>query len=90
MARAHEHPGASVTISLDLNDPNAQKLAKLAKKLMLPTMKIHTSGLVTKTGMKIPDNTDEFIEEIRKVVGDEIMADLGNDLRRQIDTIIKE
>jgi hypothetical protein len=85
-AKAHveKNPGASVTISLDLNDPNARKLAEFAKKLMLPTTKIHASGLVTKSGMAIPERADEFIAALRGVVGDEIMDDLATDLAEQV------
>ena len=83
-AKVEQTPGASVTISLDLRDPNTQKLAAFAKKLMLPTTKIHASGLVTKTGIAIPERADEFIEALRKVVGDEIMDDLATDLNAQI------
>jgi hypothetical protein len=78
-----QNPGAKVTISLDLNDPKAKKLAALAKKLMLPTTKVHGSGLVTRTGMHVTENAEVFIEELRKVVGDEIVDDLRDDLLAQ-------
>jgi len=73
-----------VTISLDLNDPRAQKLSELAKKLMLPTTKIHTSGLITSTGMPIPERTGEFIEALRKEFGDELVGSLIGDLNAQM------
>lgn len=73
-----------VTISLDLNDPRAERLSKLAKKLMLPTTKIHTSGLITNTGMVIPGRASEFIEMLRKEIGDDIMNELAGDLDAQI------
>jgi len=73
-----------VTISLDLSDPRAQRLAELAKKLLLPTTKIHKTGLTTKTGMIIPERAEEFIEVLRREVGDEVMDDLASDLRAQI------
>lgn len=72
-----------VTISLDLNDPKAQRLATLAKKLLLPTTKIHKSGLVTKTGAVLPGRAEEFIETLAKEVGDDVMRDLLLDLRAQ-------
>jgi hypothetical protein len=83
-ADAQANPGASVTISLDLSDPNVQKLAEFAKKLMLPTTKIHASGLMTKTGMDIPERAEDFITALRKTVGDEIMNELADDLTAQI------
>ena len=78
------NPGASITVSLDLNDPNVQKLAKFAKKLLLPTTKIHASGLVTKTGVEIPERAEDFVDALRKVVGDEIMDELQGDLNAQL------
>ena len=82
--QAQENPGASVTISLDLNDPDVQKLAKFAKKLMLPTTRIRKSGLVTKTGMAIPERAEDFIDALRKLVGNEIIEELQDDLSAQL------
>jgi len=85
--KVQETPGASVTISLDLRDPDVQKLSKFAKKLLLPTTVIRDSGLVTQQGMPAtPERADAFIEELRKIVGDAIMNELSDDLRRQIET----
>ena len=83
-AQVQANPGASVTVSLDLDDPKAQTLIKFAKKLMLPTTKIRASGLTIKTGMEISENADEFIEELRKIVGDEVMDELSEDLLQQM------
>lgn len=86
-AKVQESPEASVTISLDLSDPKVKKLSKFAKKLLLPTTIVRTSGLTTQQGMPTtPERTDAFIEELRKVVGDAIMAELSDDLRRQMES----
>lgn len=88
--QVEQNPRAKVTISLDLNDPNAKKLAALAKKLMLPTTKVHGSGLVTKTGMHIAENAEVFIEELRKLVGNEVVDDLRDDLIAQFNATSRD
>lgn len=80
-----ENPGASVTISLPLDDPRAQLLAKFARKLMIPTTKIRASGLTTRTGIASPNNAVDFLEELRKTVGDELFNELMTDLGGQVE-----
>jgi hypothetical protein len=85
-AEVQKNPEASVTISLDLRDPKVQKLSKFAKKLLLPTTVVRSSGLTTQQGMPTtPERTDAFIEELRKIVGDAIMNELSDDLRQQFE-----
>lgn len=83
------NPGASVTISLPLDDSNSQQLAAFARKLMIPTVKIRQSGLTTRTGIEHSGNAEEFLAELRKVIGEELFTDLMSDLGGQL-AIIQE
>jgi len=80
-----QETGASVTISLSLDDPRAKKLVAFARKLMLPTTRIRDSGLVTTTGIASAETTDEFLGKLRQVIGDELFSELMNDLGGQIE-----
>lgn len=73
----------SVTLSLDLSTPEGQRLAALAQRLLIPTTKHHKSGLVTKTGISNPDASQEFFEQVRCAVGDEVFFEVMNNLRQQ-------
>ena len=81
--KVQEDPTISVTISLPLDDPRAQKLAAFARKLMIPTTKIHASGLTTQTGIDYEANSQEFLEELHKTLGEELYAELMTNLGGQ-------
>lgn len=83
--RVQEDPDATVTISLPLDDHRAQALLKFARKLMIPTTKIHPSGLTTRTGVDHSSNTEEFLVELNKTLGDELYYELMSDLDGQLD-----
>jgi hypothetical protein len=83
--KVQEDPDATVTISLPLDDPRAQKLVGFARKLMIPTTKIRASGLTTQTGIDCSDNSLEFLEELRKTLGDELYEELMADMGGQIE-----
>lgn len=73
----------SVTISLPRDHPDAQALLAFAKKLMLPTTTIRESGLITKTGIESGEAADEFLMELRKVIGEEMFSELLGSLSSQ-------
>jgi hypothetical protein len=82
--KAQQGEAPSVTISLPRDDPRAQQLLAFAQKLMLPTTKVLDSGLITKTGTDSAEQTDLFLKELRRVVGDELFNTLMNDLDSQV------
>ena len=82
--RVQEDPDATVTISLPLDDYRAETLLKFARKLMIPTTRIHESGLTTQTGISRASNTEEFLIELNKTLGDELYYELMVDLKGQL------
>ena len=60
------------------------KLRAVAKKLLLPTTTIRKSGLVTKTGIQDKARAEEFFDSLRGELGDELMEELEDNLRKQV------
>jgi len=74
----------SVTISLPLDDPRAQRLKEIAQKLLVPKTTIRSSGLTTSTGIACPENADSFLKSLREELGEELMAAIEGDLTAQL------